>query len=100
MTHFPTYTTNTALAPGPHTTEPGYDTTHTPSPRSFPIDTKTTHPPTHPPTHPHTHTFDAWESLHAAVVAPAPSPNAFAVEKHARAAAATQTRRYIPTTVG
>lgn len=42
-----------------------------------------------------TRTCDAWETLHAAVAAPAPSPNAFAVEKHASAAAATQIRLYI-----
>ena len=42
-------------------------------------------------------TCDAWETLHAAVAAPAPSPNAFAVEKHASAAAATQIRLYMST---
>lgn len=42
--------------------------------------------------YPQTRTCDAWETLHAAG---APSPNAFAVEKHASAAAATQMRLYI-----
>lgn len=51
--------------------------------------------------HTQTRTCDAWETLHAAVAAPAPSPNAFAVEKHASAAAATQIRLYIlPTILG
>lgn len=41
------------------------------------------------------HTFDPCATRHAA--GPAPSPNAFAVEKHASAAAATQIRLYMST---